>query len=133
VLVLTQLAEDDSIERVLTAGASGYMSRDAVPEEFLKATRALLSGRRYVSPVLAERLALTLGAEAEQHPHDSLSDREVEVLYMIAAGKSVSQIAEELHLSVTTVSTHRLRTLRKMHMTNTAELIRYAVRSHLLD
>jgi two-component system invasion response regulator UvrY len=133
VLVLTQHPEDDYIERVLTAGASGYLSKDAVPEEFLKATRTLLSGRRYVSPALAERLALTLGAEADQPLHEKLSDRELEVLHRIAAGNTVTQIAEELHLSVSTVSTYRARILEKMHMTNTAELIHYAVRRHLVD
>lgn len=133
VLVLTQHPEDDYIERVLTAGASGYMSNDAVPEEFLIATRTLLSGRRYVSPVLAERLALTLGAEADQPLHEKLSDRELEVLHMIAMGKTVSQIARELCLSVTTVSTHRARILGKMRMTTTAQLIRYAVRSQLVE
>jgi len=133
VLVLTEPSEGDHIENVLTAEASGYMSRDAVPEEFLKATRILLSGRPYLSPSIAEEVALRLGAPAEQLPHEKLSERELEVLQMIATGKSVSQIAEELHLSVTTVSTYRARMLEKMHMTTTAELIHYAVRGHLVD
>jgi DNA-binding NarL/FixJ family response regulator len=133
VLVLTQHPEDGPIERVLTAGASGYMSRNAAPEEFLKATRMLLSGGRYLSPSLVEGLVLNLGAEGEQAPHERLSDRELEVLCMIAMGKTVSQIARELHLSVTTVSTHRARILGKMRMTTTAQLIRYAVRSQLVE
>jgi len=133
VLALGANPEDQSPTRVLTAGASGYMKRDAAPEEFLKATRTLLSGGRYVSPSLVEGLVLNLGEDDGQAPHERLSDRELEVLHMIAMGKTVSQIARELYLSVTTVSTHRARILGKMRMTTTAQLIRYAVRSQLVE
>ncbi len=133
VLVLSMYAEDQYGKRVLKAGASGYMNKESAPEELIKAIRKVLAGGRYVSPSLAEKLALDLSAEAEQLPHESLSDRELEVLRMIALGKTVSQIAEELHLGVTTVSTYRARILEKMNMTTTAELMHYALRNHLAD
>jgi two-component system invasion response regulator UvrY len=92
-----------------------------------------LEGGRYVSAALAEKLASDLSAEAARLPHERLSDREFEVLRMIASGKTITQIAEELHLSVTTVSTHRARILEKMSMANNAELMRYAMRNGLID
>ncbi len=93
----------------------------------------MLAGGRYVSPALAEKLALELNEDSGRPRDETLSDREFEVLRMIASGKTVSQIAEQLHLSVTTVSTYRARILEKMKMTNSAELIHYALRNHLLD
>jgi two-component system invasion response regulator UvrY len=104
VLVLSMHAEDQYGKRILKAGASGYMNKDSAPEELIKAIRKVLAGGRYVSPALAEKLALDLNADAERPIHETLSDREFEVLRMIASGKTVGQIAEELHLSVTTVS-----------------------------
>jgi two-component system invasion response regulator UvrY len=92
-----------------------------------------LAGGRYVSAELAERLAADLSADAARVPHERLSDREFEVLRMIASGKTVSQVAEELHLSVTTVSTHRARILEKMGLANNAELMRYAIHNGLID
>jgi two-component system invasion response regulator UvrY len=132
VLVLSVHPEDQLGQRALKAGASGYMSKESAPEELIKAVRRVLAGRLYVSPVLAERLATDLrGTPGEQH--DALSDRELEVLRMLALGKTVTQIAGELHLSVPTVSTHRAHILEKMNMTTTAQLIRYAVRHHLVE
>lgn len=131
VLVLSMHPEDQYATRVLKAGASGYMNKESAPEELIKAIRKLLAGGRYVSPALAEKLALDLSAETEQPLHERLSDRELEVLRMIGLGKTISQIAEELHLSVTTVSTYRARILEKMNLTNTAELIHYALRNQL--
>jgi len=133
VLVLSMYAEDQYGKRMLKAGASGYMNKESAPEELIKAIRKVLAGGRYVSPSLAEKLALDMSTKAEQLPHERLSDREFEVLRMIASGKTISQVAEELHLSVTTVSTYRARILEKMNMTTTAELIYYAVRSGLVD
>ena len=132
VLVLSMHPEDQYGTRVLKAGASGYMNKESAPEELIKAIRKVLAGGRYVSPTLAEKLALDLSAEAEQPLHHRLSDRELEVLRMIGLGKTISQIAEELHLSVTTVSTYRARILEKMNLTTTAELIRYALSNHLV-
>jgi len=108
---------------VLKAGASGYMNKESAPEELMKAVRKLLGGGRYVSPALAETLASDLSQDTGRPPHEALSDREFEVLRKIASGKTVGQIAEELHLSVTTVSTYRARILEKMNMSTTAELM----------
>jgi DNA-binding NarL/FixJ family response regulator len=131
VLVLSMHPEDQYAKRVLRAGASGYLNKDSAPEELIKAIRKVLDGGRYVSPALAEALAMDLGQPADQPLHETLSDRELEVLRLIGSGKSISQIAEVLHLSVTTVSTYRARILEKMNMNNTSELMNYALR-HLL-
>jgi len=133
VLVLSMHPEDQYGKRVLRAGASGYMNKKSAPEELINAIRKLLAGGQYVSPALAERLALDLKYGAAKSAHEILSHREFEVLRMIASGKTVTQIAEELHLSVNTVSTHRARILEKMHMTTSAELMHYALSNHLVD
>ena len=133
VLVLSMHPEDQYGKRVLKAGASGYMNKESAPEELIKAIRKVLAGGRYVSPALAEKLAVEWGTNAGQPLHENLSDREFEVLRMMALGKTTSQIAAELHLSVTTVSTYRARILEKMNMTTTAELMRYALRNNLVD
>ena len=132
ILVLSMHPEDQYGKRVFKAGASGYMNKESAPEELLKAIRTVLGGGRYVSPSLAERLVSDLSGEAEQSLHERLSDREIEVLRMIASGKAISQIADELHLSVTTVSTYRARILEKMGLTSNAELIRYALDNRLI-
>jgi two-component system, NarL family, invasion response regulator UvrY len=132
VLVLSMHPENQYGKRVLKAGASGYMNKERSPEELISAVRKLLSGGRYVSPALAETLASDLSPDAERPAHESLSNREFEVLRKIASGKTVSQIAEELHLSVPTVSTYRARILEKMRMSTTAELMHYALRNHLV-
>jgi DNA-binding NarL/FixJ family response regulator len=133
VLVLSMHPENQYAKRVLRAGAAGYMNKETAPKELVKAVRKVLAGGRYVSAALAEKLAADLSADAARLPHERLSDREFEVLRMIASGKTASQIAEELHLSVTTVSTYRARILEKMGMTNNAELMRYAMDNRLVD
>jgi DNA-binding NarL/FixJ family response regulator len=133
VLVLSVHSEDQFGKRVLQAKASGYVSKESPLEELIKAIRKVLAGGTYVSPTLGERLAINLGKQAEQPLHERLSDREFEVLRMIASGKTVSQIAEDLHLSVTTISTHRAHILEKTSMTTNAELVRYAVEHHLTE
>jgi two-component system, NarL family, invasion response regulator UvrY len=133
VLVLTMHSEDQYGKRVLKAGAFGYMNKESAPEELIKAVRKIAAGGRYVSAGLAEKLAWNLQRDEERPPHEGLSNREFEILRNIAWGKTVSQIAEQLHVSATTVSTHRARILEKMQMTNTAELIRYAVLHALID
>jgi two-component system invasion response regulator UvrY len=133
VLVLSMHPENQYAKRVLRAGAAGYMNKETAPKELVKAVRKVLAGGRYVSAALAEKLAADLSADAARLPHERLSDREFEVLRMIASGKTASQIAEELHLSVTTVSTYRARILEKMGMTNNAELMRYAIDNRLVD
>jgi DNA-binding NarL/FixJ family response regulator len=133
VLFLSIHPEDQLGKRALKAGASGYMNKESAPEELIKAIRKVLAGGLYVSATLAERLALDLGRRTEQLPHERLSDRELEVLRMIASGLTVSQIAEKLYLSVTTVSTYRARILEKLNMTTSAELMHYALSNHLVD
>jgi two-component system invasion response regulator UvrY len=133
VLVLSMHPENQYGKRALKAGASGYMKKESAPEELIKAIRKVLAGGRYVSSALAEKLAVDLNDDLLRPVHEVLSDREFEVLRMMASGKTVSQIAEELHLSVTTVSTYRARILEKMDLTTTAELIHYALRNHLVD
>jgi len=133
VLVLSMHPEDQYAKRVLRSGAAGYMNKETAPKELVTAIRKVLAGGRYVSAALAEKLASDLSADSARLPHERLSDREFEVLRMIASGKTVSQIAEELHLSVTTVSTHRARILEKMDMANNAELMRYAMINALID
>ncbi len=133
VLVLTMHPEDQYGKRMLKAGASGYMNKESAPEELIKAIRKVVSGGRYVSAELAEKLAVNLREDALRPSHEILSNREFEILRMIASGKTVSQIADELKLSVTTVSTYRARILEKMHMNTTTELIRYALRSQIVD
>jgi two-component system invasion response regulator UvrY len=133
VLVLSMHPEDQYGKRLLKAGASAYMNKDVAPEELIKAIRRVLAGGRYVSSALAEKLALDLNKEADRPLHETLSDREFEVLRMIASGKTVSAIGKNLHLSVPTVSTYRARILLKMNMTTTAELMHYGLRNHLVD
>jgi two-component system invasion response regulator UvrY len=132
VLVLSMHPEDQYGKRVLKAGASGYMNKESAPEELIKAVRKLLGGGRYVSPALAETLASDLSHGAGR-PHENLSDREFEVLRNIASGKTVTQIAKAMSLSVPTVSTYRARILEKMSMSTTAELMRYALSNHLVE
>jgi two-component system, NarL family, invasion response regulator UvrY len=133
VLILSMHSEAQYGKRILRAGAAGFMNKESAPEELIKAVQKVLAGGRYVSPALAERLALDLNDEVRHDVHETLSHREFEVLRMIALGKTISQIAEELHLSVSTVSTHRARILEKMEMTTTAELMRYALRNRVVD
>jgi DNA-binding NarL/FixJ family response regulator len=134
VLVLSMHAEDQYGRRLLRAGASGYLNKEVVPEELIKAVRKVLDGGRYVSPALAERLAFDLNEkDAGRAAHETLSQREFEVLRLIASGKTVSEIAEQIHLSVPTVSTYRARILSKMNMTTTAELIRYGLENRIVE
>lgn len=133
VLVLSVHPEGQLGKRALKTGASGYMNKESAPEELIKAIRKVLAGGRYVSPALGEKLAFDLDVQSEGPAHEKLSPREFEVLRMIALGNTVTQIAEELHLSVPTVSTHRAHILDKTNMTTTAELIRYALLHHLVD
>jgi DNA-binding NarL/FixJ family response regulator len=133
VLVLSTYPEALLGKRALKAGASGYMNKECAPEDLIKAVRRVLAGGRYVSPALAEMLALDLHRRDDEPLHARLSDREMEVLRLMGTGKTVSQIADLLHLSVTTVSTYRAHILEKMHMTTTAELMNYAIRNQIVE
>ncbi len=133
VLILSMHAEDQFAVRLLKAGAAGYLTKESVPEELIKAIRKVVSGGRYVSPALAEKLAFEIDAAAGRPSHEALSDREFQVLRMIAAGRSVKEIADELALSVKTVSTYRARILEKMNLKTNADLIHYAIQNRLLE
>jgi two-component system, NarL family, invasion response regulator UvrY len=133
VLVLSVHPEDQYAMRILKAGAVGYMTKEAPPMELVKAVRKVLAGGPYVSPSLAEKLATNLAADTGELPHEKLSNREFEVLRMIASGKTVTQIAKELSLSVKTVSTYRARVLEKMGMKTGAELTHYAIFNRLVE
>ncbi len=133
VLVLSVHSEDQFAVRVLKAGASGFLNKDSAPEELVKAVRKVLGGGRYVSASLAEKLAMKLDKPGDQLPHQTLSDREFQVLRMIGSGRTVSEIAVELSLSVKTVSTYRARILEKMSLHTNAELTRYSFEHKLVE
>ncbi|MGB8952166.1 MAG: response regulator transcription factor [Candidatus Aminicenantales bacterium] len=133
VLILSVHPEEQYAIRVLKSGASGYLTKDSAPEELIKAIRIALQGRKYVSPSLAERLALDLDRDIDKPPHETLSDREYQVLCLLARGKPVKQIAKELFLSIKTISTYRTRILEKMGMKTTADLIQYAIKNSLIE
>ena len=134
VLVLSAHPEDQLALRFLMVGAAGYLTKDKAPTVLLDAVKKVAHGGRYVSEAMAEKLILRLGAEAAAAPlHESLSDREYQVMRMLAKGKAVNEIAKELFLSDRTVSTYRARVLEKMNLKTNAELIRYALHNKLVD
>ena len=133
VLVLSMYPEDQYAVRVLRAGAAGYLTKGTAPEELVKAIQKVLRGGKYVSPLLAEKLALDLEAPNLVPPHATLSDREYEVMLKIATGSSIKEIASQLGLSSKTVSTYRERILEKMRMKSNADLTYYAIRNNLVD
>jgi len=133
VLILSMHSEDQYAIRVLKAGAAGYMTKDSAPDELVKAVRKVTSGGRYVSPSLAEKLAFDLTNQFDKSLHESLSDRELQVMCMIADGKTITEISNELYLSVKTVSTYRARILKKMNMKSNADLIRYSIENKFVN
>jgi DNA-binding NarL/FixJ family response regulator len=133
VLVLSMHPEEQYAIRVLKAGAAGYLNKESAPSELIKAIRKIAQGRKYLSPDFAENLADILLSDHDQPPHAALSDREYQVLCMLAAGETVKDIAESLFLSEKTVSTYRSRIMQKMGMKNNAELIHYAIKNMLVQ
>jgi two-component system invasion response regulator UvrY len=133
VLVLSIHPEDQYAVRVLKAGACGYLTKESAPAELIAAIRKVVVGGKYVSPSLAEKLAFDLESDVDKPLHETLSDREYEVLCLIALGKTVKEIADKLSLSVKTISTYRSRILEKMKMKNNAELTHYVIRQGLVD
>jgi len=133
VLVLSMYPEDQMAQRVLKAGVDGYLTKDSAPDQLIAAVRKILSGGKYISPTYAEQMVTDLQKGTHGSPHGALSDREYEVMRLIASGKTVTQIGEILSLSVKTISTYRTRILEKMGMETNAELTHYAVRNHLTD
>ena len=132
VLVLSAHAEDQFAIRVLKAGAGGYLTKESAPEELAKAIRKVLAGGQYVSPALAEKLASRVRKDITLTPHETLSDREYEIMCLIASGKTVTEIAGELSLSPKTISTYRARILEKLGVRNSAEIVQYATQNNLL-
>ena len=133
VLMLSVHPEEQYAVRTLKAGASGYLTKGSATDELIAAIRKISTGKKYVSSSLAEKLAFDLDMDHEKPRHEILSDREYQVMSMIASGKTVKEIADELSLSVQTISTYRSRILEKMKMKNNAEIIYYAVKQGLVE
>lgn len=132
VLMLSMHSEEQYAIRVLKAGASGFLSKLSATDELLIAVHRVLSGKKYITASVAEKLAESLGENENKSTYENLSDREMQVLQLIAAGKTVSEIAEEISLSVNTISTYRARILEKLNLNNSAELTRYAIDNNLV-
>jgi two-component system invasion response regulator UvrY len=133
ILVLTMHEEHQYAVRAFKAGALGYLTKNSASSQLVTAIRKVAGGGAYVSTALAERMALDLIPSTDEPPHTLLSDREYQIFQLIVSGKTISEIAQQLSISVKTVSTHKSRIMEKMHMTNQAELIRYALHHKLID
>jgi two-component system invasion response regulator UvrY len=131
VLILSVFTEDLYAVRVIKAGAAGYMNKNAAPYELITAVQRILLGRKYITSELAEKLLDS--TDASKMPHEFLSNREFEIFKMIAAGKTISQIADSLSLALTTISTYRARILEKLNLSSNAELTRYAITNHIIS
>jgi two-component system, NarL family, invasion response regulator UvrY len=133
VLILSMFSEDAFAVRALKAGADGYLTKDGAAKELVVALRKVASGRKYVSEALSQKLAIDVAGGGGRAPHEDLSDREFQILRMIGVGKTVTHIAEELNVSVSTVNTHRMHILEKMGMHSNAELMHYAMENKLVE
>jgi two-component system, NarL family, invasion response regulator UvrY len=133
VLVLTMYPESQYALRSMRAGAAGYLTKDSVPDRLVEAIHRIAEGKKYITPALGEALAEFVNRDSDELPHERLSDREFETLRLIASGKALSDIAEELKLSPKTVSVYRARMLEKMQLKNNSELTHYALKHHLVD
>jgi len=133
VLILSMHPEEAYAVRAFRAGASGYLTKDSAADELVQAVRTVLAGKRYLGASLAEMLVRELESNGTGPPHKALSDREMQVMRMLASGKTVTEIADELSLSVKTISTYRSRILEKLQVRNNAELARYAFENRLVD
>ncbi len=132
VLILSIHPEEQYAVRLLKAGASGFLNKASAPEELVSAIKKVVSGGKYISSSMAEHLASEIEKDSTNMPHERLSDREYQVMLMIASGKTVSEIAQTLNLSVKTISTYRTRILEKMELENNAKLVHYALQQNLL-
>ncbi|MCH8904613.1 MAG: response regulator transcription factor [Bacteroidetes bacterium] len=133
VLILSMHQEEQFAIRALKAGAFGFLNKDSIAESLIEAIRIVASGEKYISSRVAQQLAFDIDKDKEEVPYQRLSNREFQILRMIGFGKTVSEISEELHLSVSTISTYRARILVKMELKNNSELMRYAIQEKLLD
>ncbi len=132
VLILSVYPEEQYAIRALKSGAAGYLTKSTAPEELIEAIKKISSGKKYITPALAEHLAAHIDNDLEVSPHERLSDRELKILCRIASGKTVSVIAGEMFLNVKTVSSYRRRILEKMEMKSNAELTHYAIKNNLV-
>ncbi len=132
VLIMSMHPEDQYALRVLKAGASGYLSKESIHDELVRAIQTVMLGKKFITPIVAEKLADAFDADSGRQQHELLSDREFDVFKLLSGGKSVSEIAAQLSLSVTTVSTYRARILEKMNMKSNADLTRYALEKGLI-
>ena len=132
VLILTMYPEDEFAERAIHNGADGYLNKESEPAEVLNAIKKVMNGGKYLSDGLAEKLVFRSPVELDEPPHRNLSDRELQIMLMLAVGKSLSAISSELALSVKTIGTYRARLLTKMSMASNAEVIRYALKHRLV-
>jgi two-component system, NarL family, invasion response regulator UvrY len=133
VLIVSALAEEEVGLRVVKAGAAGFVPKESAPEEIIRAIRKAITGSRYISPVLAEIMAMNLSGDEPEKPHQKLSDREYTVMKMMGSGSSPTEIAKALCISVKTVTTYRAHILQKMHLRGNAELIRYALQNGIVE
>lgn len=132
-LILSIHPEEQFAVRALKAGAGGYLNKSSAPDELVKAVRKVVSGGKYISESVADQLLFSLKSDVDAVPHELLSDREYQVMCLIASGKTITLIAEQLSLSVPTISTYRNRILEKMKMRNNAELTHYAIKKKLIE
>lgn len=133
ILILSMHPEDRFALRAIKSGAHGYITKESAPQEMVKAIRKVMEGRKYISETLGEKLAAEFTVENQKMPHESLSDREFQVMCKIGEGKTVTQIAEELSLSISTVNTYRIRILEKLNVNSNASLIHYVVKNNLIE
>jgi two-component system, NarL family, invasion response regulator UvrY len=133
VLILSMFPEEQYALRALKSGASGYLTKESIPDELIKAIRKILKGGKYISASFSDKLIFSYDNDAEKPIHEVLSDREYQVMRMIASGKTLTEIADELALSIKTVSTYRSRILEKTGIRNNAELTHYAVKHRLVE
>jgi two-component system invasion response regulator UvrY len=132
VIILSVFPEDHYGIRFLKAGASGYLGKSNVTQQLVEAIRRVANGGKYISPNLADKLVSGLGKDSEKLPHENLTDREFQVFHLLATGKRLKEIGEELHLSINTISTYRSRILEKMEMDSNADIIHYAIKNELI-
>lgn len=132
VLIMSMYPEDQYGLRVLKAGASGYLGKDSIHDELVRALNTVLRGKKFITPALAEKLADAFDSDSDRPAHETLSNREFDVFKLLASGKSVSEIAEQLSLSTTTVSTYRSRILEKMNLRSNTDIVRYALEKGLI-
>ena len=132
VLVMSMYSEEQYAIRVLKAGAAGYLSKQSIHDDLIKAIETVINGKKFITPAIAEILAGAIEKNLDSQPHDLLSDREFDVFKLLASGKSVSEIADQFSLSTTTISTYRSRLLEKMNLRSNSDLTRYAIEKNLI-